>query len=140
MVQDPELRGAYDILGNELFKHEVQYPRWPYIQPIEDTQADALEIAHNLNSPRRIAARKGLEYPIVVQETCEDRSALISCALDAAAELNKHPYIAANPEEKVQWREIAHPSLPDGIQMALQTGQQQESDKKTEAKAQSNAK
>lgn len=119
MRQDAGLRRAYSVLGDELMRHSWQFPGWPYVEPLKDVQADAAEIAANLNSPRRIAARRKLEYSEVIKETCEDRAELILHALDAAAELNRHPYIVANQDEKVTWREISHPVLPDGLQMQI---------------------
>lgn len=117
--QDSGLRRVYQVIGEDLFRHSWQFPGWPYVEPLKDVQADAAEIAANLNSPRRIAARRKLDYGEVIRETCEDRAMLIRCALDQAQELNSHPYIVSNPDEKITWREISHPVMPDGLQMQI---------------------
>jgi capsid protein len=130
--QDKGLLRAFETLGEDLFKHSWQFPGWPYIEPLKDVQADAAEIAANLNSPRRVAARRKLDYDVIISETCADRAALIECALDKAAELNAHPYIVANEDEKVTWREISHPVMPDGLQMQILDKNAQSSDERAD--------
>lgn len=133
--QDRGLLRAYQVIGEDLFRHSWQFPGWPYVEPLKDVQADAAEIAANLNSPRRIAARRKLDYDEVIRETCEDRSLLIRCALDKAQELNSHPYIVANPDEKITWREISHPVMPDGLQMQILDKNSQSSEERSEPPA-----
>lgn len=119
MRQDRTLRAAYDMNGEEALNFSWQTPNWPYIEPLKDVQADAAEVGANLNSPRRISARRGLDYKSIVSETVEDRGFLIEQALDEAARLNQHPYIIERPDEAVTWREISHPVLADGLQMQI---------------------
>lgn len=116
---DERLADAFDTLGPSLFKHRWTFPTWPYINPGEDVQVDAREIREGLNSPRRVQKRHAREWPIVANEIVDDHSLIIRKAMDEAAALNQHPFIVANPEQKVGWRDLCNRSLPEGSQSNL---------------------
>ena len=130
--QDREFSRAYEIIGEDAMRVTWQCPGWPYIEPLKDAQADATEIGANLNSPRRVAARRQLNYDKIIEETVADRAKLIALALDAAEEVNRHPYILSHPDERVTWREISHPVMPDGLQMQVLDKNAQSSGERTE--------
>ena len=88
--------------GIRALGHRWNPPRWPYIEPLKDAEADALRLAKNLTSPRRLHAERGCEWAEMVREIVDDRKALIVSAIEAAAEIN-----AAYPEAEIDWREIA---------------------------------
>lgn len=120
--QDIGLRRAFDVLGEDFFHHDWRFPRWRHVQPLEDVKAEVMEVANLMDSPRGIAARHNRDFAEIVRQTCEDRSDVIRCALEAAAVLNTHPYIAANPHERITWREIASLPLSESLQMQLLSG------------------
>lgn len=122
--QIPEVRAAVELLGSRAFDVEVQYPAWPYIEPLTEVQAESLEVANSFSAPSEIVARRGKRWAQVVDSACRDRADLIQCALDWAQQLNQHPWVQEHPEERVTWREIAHHPLPQGLQMQLDMDKQ----------------
>lgn len=119
---DPSQRRVMRSMGESYFRHEWGHPRWPYSDPLKDVQADAAEVAHTLNSPRRVLARRNLKYEEIVQERCEDTANLYWCAANHAMQLNQHPYFEEFPEQKFNVREIASSPLAEGFQMQLLQG------------------
>ena len=120
----PAIAADFRALGPELFRHTWGYPAWPYIEPLNEVQADALELSNCFASPREIAKRHNKDYERTAADLCADRAFLINCALDQAVEINQHPWIQEHPEEMVTWREIATHPLPQGFQMQLTDEQQ----------------
>lgn len=55
-------------------------PRWPYIEPLKDAQADTWRQQHNLDSPRRLHAQRGQDWNTVAAEAVEDRAEIIMLA------------------------------------------------------------
>ncbi|MFQ5493773.1 MAG: phage portal protein [Phycisphaerae bacterium] len=91
-----------DGTGGDVMGHRWGRPTWPYIEPLKDAQADTLRIKSGLISPRRMHAERGRDYNEVFRELIEDRSLLISAAIEEAQRIN-----ARNPEAAVDWRELA---------------------------------
>ena len=118
MSQSVELRRAYQVMGERMFTHEWHFPRWPYIQPLDDTSADLMQVRNALNSPRRVAMAKNLAYEDIATETVADNELIIRLAIQAAKRLN-----AEDPTARVDWREVHHPAPSENIQIALQPGQ-----------------
>lgn len=81
---DPILRAAYERMGKAMFRHTWGSPRWPYIQPLQDAQADVMRIANRLTSPRRLHAERGQDYDDVLAECIGDNSSAISQAIKAS--------------------------------------------------------
>ena len=119
MSQDAEIRAAYDILGPSLFDHDWHFPKWPYIQPIEDVTADLIEVRNVLNSPRRVMLRKGLEWNTIIDETVADNGYSIEKAMLEADRINKLP-VAQENDWAISWQEVLTRPLADGFQMPLQ--------------------
>jgi len=55
-----------------IFKHEWTAPKWPYIQPLQDAQADALRVEKRQTSPRRQLKERGLDIDVIRSETVND--------------------------------------------------------------------
>ena len=125
-------------MGEAFFNHEWDFPAWPYVEPLKDIQADSMEIATTLNSPRRVAARRNLDFETIVQEKCADEEKLISCAMQVAEKINNTPYVQANPDERVTWREVAHPQLGNGLQMQILDKNSASSNERSEKETASN--
>lgn len=130
LVQDADLRRRFNNLGPAMFKHTWHYPRWPYIEPLSDTQADHLEMQTAQNSPRRIAMRKNLEWKTIVDESVEDRGYAIETAAKRAEAINAN----LPQEDRISWRELISFELPQGFQMSLPRQEQQPSGQSTGTK------
>jgi lambda family phage portal protein len=113
-AEDPALRTRLD--DPKLFAHRFCFPRWPYIQPMEDAAADLIRQRNLLASPRMVAAERGYDWDDVVQETVSDNAQAILAAKKKAVEIN-----AAQPDDSpVQWREVLALPTPDRIAASFQ--------------------
>lgn len=121
MRQDADLRRMFEVIGPAMFAHSWHYPTWPYIQPLDDINASALEVHTIQTSPRRAALKRGQDWPVLVREYAEDRKLAIREASLAARELNEE-----FPEAKVDWREICNFELPQGYQLSLPVQDQEQ--------------
>lgn len=100
--------------GIDAFGHVWHPAGWPYIEPTQDATGDLIQIRNLLTSPRRLAARRGIDYEDLLGECIEDRILMIEVAQDAADKLN-----ARNKSREgwtqLTWRDIAQPPMPEGI-------------------------
>jgi capsid protein len=119
MSEDAAMRAVYDKIGDKIFRCNFNLPDWPYIQPLQDAQADIMRIKGLLTSPRRVAAENNCDWEDLVQETIEDNTLAIGAALKAADKLNKK----FKPETPIHWREILSAPLPEGVKLNLGGGQ-----------------
>ncbi len=78
-------------------------PSWPYIEPMKDAQADAFQISNLLNSPRRIYAKRSLQYDTVIQEIVSDNTDAIMLAKQAAQQINTR---FPDDPHQVSWQEV----------------------------------
>ncbi len=112
MAENPVLERLAMQEGVNLLKHRVKFPRWPYIQPLDDVSADLLSLQNGMTSPRRVAEKNGDDFDEVFRESVDDRFALIDYAMARAVELNtKYPDV-----EPVHWQFLAGIPTPDGVQ------------------------
>jgi lambda family phage portal protein len=93
--------------GSTYFNHEWNAPRWPYIQPFQDAQADQLRQRALLASPRRIHGGLAQDWNDTIDETVEDNKYAINAAIEAAVELSK------KAGQKVTWREVLFLTDPE---------------------------
>jgi lambda family phage portal protein len=117
--EDPALRSAFESLGNKLFAHKWNAPRWAYIDPVGDAQGDQLRLQNGLTSPRRLHAERGAEWEEVSDEIVDDMAYMIRRAKTAAAKINTE----FDDGQPVQWRELANLPMPMGVQMTMQDPQ-----------------
>ena len=96
------------------FAHEWHAEEWPYIEPISDATADVIQERNLLTSPRRRAARRGMQFSDIVDETMEDRAYVIRTAAATAAQLN-----AEIPGANLTWRDLAQFGPPDGVNISV---------------------
>ena len=82
-------------------------PRWPYIEPMKDAQADSMRIEKRLTSPRRVAGDRGEDWDELVVEMVNDQAALFTLAMAKAQEINE-----TFPEANLDWRELIHLAAP----------------------------
>ncbi|MDX9862467.1 MAG: phage portal protein [Rhodospirillales bacterium] len=100
------------------FGHVWHPAGWPYIEPTQDATGDLIQIRNNLTSPRRLAARRGMDYEDLLAECIEDRIKLIDAAQDAADRLNKRNK-SRDGWTPLSWRDIAQPPMPEGVQVSV---------------------
>jgi lambda family phage portal protein len=84
----------------KLFAHKWNFPTWPYINPLQDAQADSHRQDNMLASPRQIHAERGRDHDDVVRETVEDNAKAIRAAIEAAQVIEKETTV------KVDWRDV----------------------------------
>jgi lambda family phage portal protein len=102
MEAEAALRRAAARRRIEIARHRWNPPRWPYIQPLQDAQADKLRIAAGLTSMRRVQAERGRDEDEVAREIVADNANRIRLAIEAAERINLEHQDAA-----VDWRELA---------------------------------
>lgn len=90
-------------LGPAIFNHAWTAPRWPYIEPFKDAQADALRIEKRQTSPRRLLAERSLDIDEIRREIVADNKALILACLEARDEI-----LERFPDAEITWRTLLH--------------------------------
>lgn len=110
MSEDRMLEAEYERIGERIFAHRWNPPRWPYIEPMTDAQAGILRVRNLQTSPRRLAAENGFDWWEISEETIKDNSEVIRRAKKSAAELN-----AAFPDDPVSWREVLCLPTPNTV-------------------------
>jgi capsid protein len=133
MAEDRALRAAFARLGPAIFGVDWHPPTWPYIQPLQDIQADMGEVASGLNSRRRVLARNGLDIDEVDPEILKENYRTIRRAKKLAARINAE---FADDGQPVHYREMMSRPFPEGMTFRLM-GQEgpQDSDDSTAAAA-----
>lgn len=116
MREDSEIRMAAQRESVKIFKHVWRAPRWPYIEPSADAQADLIRIRNSLTSRRRLHAERGEDWDEVLNEIITDNSASILKAHEAAQKLNQIEGL------EVTWRDVLHMATPDGVTMSRDAG------------------
>ena len=115
MAEDVILRDAAKRDSVNINRHSWTAPAWPYINPKEDAEADALQISSGLTSPRRKHAERGKDWDVISTEIVEDNLNAIDKAKKAADRINKK----YGDDQPVHWRELINMPLPDGVQMQM---------------------
>lgn len=112
IAEDRMLQAEYERIGEQLFAHRWNPPRWPYIQPMEDASAGILRVRNLQTSPRRLAAENGLDWREISEETIQDNSDVIRDAKQKAATIN-----SAFPDDpdRASWREVLCLPTPDQV-------------------------
>src|SRR6185369_6329504 len=73
--RDGDALQALEAAGVDLFAHSWRHPRWQYIEPLKDAQADRMRHGNTLTSGRRIMGENGDEIIEVYEEQVDDRAA-----------------------------------------------------------------
>jgi len=110
IAEDVTLRRMQGKAGVDLLGVKWRRPRFAYIEPKKDAEADALRIEKGLTSPRRAAAERGEDYDEIVVERVADQAQLFRAAMTEARQINKE-----YPEAGLNWRELIHlgDQIPD---------------------------
>lgn len=102
--------------GIDVFAHEWVLPAWPYIQPVDDANADAIKLRTGMTSLRRAHQARGQDFDTVAEEMVEDRKVLIIAAKQAAAEINA---MFPADKEPAHWRDLCPLPTNEGESLAL---------------------
>jgi capsid protein len=119
MAEDPVLAEAATRSDVNIFGHEWNLPTWPYIEPLNDAGADILRERNLQTSRRRRCAERNLVWEDLATEIVDDNTLILVKAYERCQQL-KQKY----PDWDLQWREIVCLPTPDGIQIALNPGEQ----------------
>lgn len=119
-----------------VFSHWWQPPSWPYIQPVEDATADIIRDVGRQTSPRRRMQERGMEWGEVWPEIIDDWTNPIIAAKTKAKEINAS---FPDDEDKVSWRDIFQPPLPERVNVNIRdAGEQQAPEPKQQPAQQPN--
>lgn len=108
LTTDFAMRSVAERSGVDVFAHTWKPPRWPYIEPLTDAQADHYRIAKNLAPASVVFGDRGFEYDVLLPRIIDDRARLIEAACERAAAINER-----YPFAEVDWREVAYGSIND---------------------------
>jgi len=107
--------------GIDIFGHVWHPAGWPYIQPVEDATGDLIQIRNHLTSPRRLAARRGIDYEVHLRECHADYELRINSAQDTAERINARNKSREN-WVAVTWRDVDQPPMPEGVNVNVGSG------------------
>ncbi len=129
LASEPWLQDAF-LGGVDVYKHKWITPSWAYIEPLKDSQADALQLATGLNSARRVLGKRGLRHEEIAVEQVEDNVQKVEPAIAAAIKLNETygEKMAAHGMSKVDWPHLVGLTLPAGVTMTIGAGMSQPQD------------
>lgn len=114
LANDAALRETANRVGPKFFNHAWTTPKWPYIQPLQDAQADALRLEKRLTSPRRMHAEHGQDYDDINDETIADNKRAIMGAITASEEVFEAKKV------RVHWREFLHIATPTPANVVIE--------------------
>ena len=126
----PFLAAKFKELGDKVFAHVWRAPSWPYLEPVNDAAGALLEVRNGLTSRRRKSAERGDDWEEISDESIEDNAYAIIGAKKKAAEINKQ-----YPDDPVSWRDLINLPTADGIQVSLNTQQNQQSQSQASPKS-----
>jgi len=116
MAEDRILRDRFPEWGEKIFAHDWHAPTWPYIQPLQDIQADLAEVAGGMNSRRRVMARNGVDIDEVDTEILAENYRMIRRAKRLTAQINEE---FADDGQPVHYRELMSRPFPEGMTFRL---------------------
>lgn len=96
-------------------------PTWPYVQPLDDRNADLIAVSNYQDSPSGIAAKNGLDFETVGARCISDRGYMIRLAKKEAADINSE---FPTDELKVNWMQLYTPPTPAKMSGIQPTGDQ----------------
>lgn len=119
MSEDRILQAEYERIGEQIFAHRWNPPRWPYIEPMKDAEAGILRVRNLQTSPRRLAAENGFDWWEVSEEAIEDNGGVIAHAKRKAQALNAE---FPDDPDRVSWREVLCLPTPDRVGAQVMSG------------------
>lgn len=111
-VRLKKLAATIEAANGNLFKHAWTTPKWPYIQPLQDAQADALRVEKRQTSPRRQLAERGYDIDNIRTETIADNAGWVREAIRERDAILKETGV------EIDWHELLY--LPTGSELKFQ--------------------
>ena len=107
--KDPAIRAARKRLGDRrFFAHAWNAPRWSYIQPLADAEADDLRLRSRVVAPRDLAHEQGRDHDITIANLIADNKATLLAAIRARNEIQDEV------GERVDYHELLYiPAIAD---------------------------
>jgi capsid protein len=112
MAEDRILQAEYERIGEQLFAHRWNPPRWPYIEPMTDASAGILRVRNLQTSPRRLSAENGFDWWEISEEVIQDNGEVIRKAKRKAKAINDD---FKDDPDRVSWREVLCLPTPDRV-------------------------
>ena len=119
IASDPQVAAMATMAEVDATSHRWNPPTFPYIEPMTDAQADALQVKESLNSRRRIQASRGRDWDEIREEVIADNASLIRAAIVASLQLKQE-----FPGVDVDWREVVCVPVADNVSSTVPQGNQ----------------
>jgi len=116
LIQYPQLQAWAKQKGVNIFKVMWKRPSWPYVNPLQDAQADIATVAGLQSSRRRVLGERGLDIDELDPEIVTDNVTLYKLCRDAARVLNAE---ALDDSEKINWRELLALPIHQGLNIQI---------------------
>jgi len=116
LTQYPELRAWAAQKGVDILNTDWKRPSWPYINPLQDAQADITAVAGLLTSLRRVFGDRGIDFDEIMPEIVNDNVSIYKLCRDAARILNAE---AVDDSERITWRELLAMPVPAGLNIQI---------------------
>ena len=111
-----EIRLACRAKGRQWFKWH--HPTWPYVNPLDDRNADLVAVSNYQEAPSTNMARNGLEFERETRRGITDRANAIEWAFMAADQLNKKMQAAGiTNQPTVVWEQLYTPPQPKFVHL-----------------------
>ena len=128
----PSLDAAMERIVTKARQTGVQWykwhlPSWPYVNPLEDTQASLLAVSNYLCAPSTDMARNCMDYDREMRRGIRDREFAIELAIEAADRLNKKYKSLGAESPAVQWMDLYTPPAPKHVQFSISESRESQS-------------
>ncbi len=114
MSGDPALARAAERIGPRIHRHWWQKPRWPYIQPLQDAQANAVRLQTGQIALRDLHAENGGDFEQFVKDSVADNGLWIRAAM---AEFTAVKQEFGDAIHDLTWRDFYHRDFYRGGQL-----------------------
>ena len=106
-----------------LFRHTWGLPAWPYIQPLQDAQANAVKLQTGQMSPYEWAGKNGQDWETHARDVAKGWAFAVREAKTQAALINSD---FPDSDDPVTWREIFNLQMPGGLTLTGEMDQAKE--------------
>ena len=89
------------------FRHAWKHPRWPYVDPKTDAEADVVRLNNIMISPTALAAEQDRSYEETLDQTVRDNTLAIETAIEASHSVFKRTGV------EVPWIQFLKLTLED---------------------------
>jgi len=116
LIQYPQLQKWAKQKGVNIFKVMWKRPSWPYINPLQDAQADITVVAGLQNSLRRVLGERDIDFDELMPEIVSDNVTIYQLCRNAARLINAE---AQDDSERITWRELLAMPIHQGLSVQI---------------------